>query len=283
MRRMTTLAGWHRAIDASLMAMLRRLGRVIPGREERIRPPILTALIIAVALVGPARQFNKTDNFRNLDGVVIVMDLSRSIVQGGHLADAKAAARYVVDRAGSRPAALVVYAGDAYLVATFTIDAAALHSAIAVLDGNIIPDPGSRPARALTLARQALEDSSVISGDVILVTDGGGIDPAALQEVERIAANGGRVSTLFVPLNPSVAIPDDMPRHEAGVVETLAQLGGGVAGNALFPSSVADAIAAKQAPQLATGFLAVLIWEDYGRYLLVLALVPALALFRRFA
>ena len=277
-RRITVLAGWDRAVDPVLLAALTQLGRVMPGGGSKRWFPALAAILIALALVGPARKTNDGTTFRNLDGLVIVMDLSRSVADGGHLPEARLAARYVADRAGSRAVALVVYAGDAYLASTFTTDAAALGTTIAALDGETIPDPGSRPERGLAVARQTLANANIISGDVVLVTDGGGIGKPALQEAEAIVSSGSRVSTLFVPANGTQA---NMPRAERSVLEAIARVGGGVAGNALFPSSVAEDAGAGRATNLAAGNLAALVWTDYGRYLLLFALPPALALFRR--
>jgi Ca-activated chloride channel family protein len=280
-RRITALAGWDRAIDPALFAALKRLGRVIPGRGRKSWFPALAATIIALALVGPALRTNDGTSFRNLDGLVIVMDLSRSVAEGGRLAEARLAARYVADRAGSRAVALVVYAGDAYLANTFTTDAAALGTTIAALDGETIPDPGSRPERGLAIARQTLANANIIAGDVVLITDGGGIGSPALRETEAIAASGSRVSTLFVPAGGANGAQPEMPRPQHSVVDAVARIGGGVAGDVIFPASVADDAGAGRATNLAAGNLAALVWTDYGRYLLLFALPPALALFRR--
>jgi Ca-activated chloride channel family protein len=281
MKPVSMLAEWHRAIDSALLETLEKLGRVIPGRKWRNQLPLPIALIIAVALVGPARQTNSTDNFRNLDGFVIVMDLSRSVTEGGHFAEARTAARYIAQRADGRPIGLVIYAGDAYLASSFTTDAAVLGTTIAILDGDTIPDSGSRPERGLAVARKLLRNANIISGDVILVTDGGGLSDAAIQETENITSIGGRVSTLFVPENEQLSVQSIALRSDRTALDTIARMSGGIAGDVLSPISIADNVASRNVEQLASSELAALIWYDYGRYLLLLALIPALGLFRR--
>lgn len=278
-RRASALSGWDRAADPALLAALQRLGRVVPGSGGKIwLPPAAAAVVISLALVGPAREARDGESFRNLDGLVIAIDLSRSIAEGGGLAPALTAARLVADRAGSRPVALVVYGGDAYLASTFTTDAVALGTTIAVLDGATVPDAGSRPERALALARRALADADILSGDVVLVTDGGGLGAAALGEADAIATAGSRISTLFVA---ATAGPEGTNSPERAAVDSLARRGGGLAGDALDPLDVAEAVGSRPATRLVRSEFAVLFWTDYGRYLLVLALFPALAMFRR--
>ena len=278
-RQTSALAGWDRAADPALLAALHRLGRVVPGSGgKRWLMPAATAVLISLALVGPAREARDGQSLRNLDGLVIVIDLSRSLAEGGHLSEALTAARLVADRARARPVALVVYGGDAYLASTFTTDAAALGTTIAVLDGETVPDLGSRPERALALAGRTLDEAGILAGDVVLVTDGGGIEEAALDEAEAIVAAGGRLSALVVP---AAAGPEGTGAPAAAAIAALVRLGGGLSGDVRDPLAVAEAVGTRAATRLAQSGYEVLFWTDYGRFLLILALFPALALFRR--
>ncbi len=278
MPRMTALAGWERAVDPDLMQALERLGRVVPGSGRRNWFPAATALLIAVALIGPAKQVSEGGSFRNLDGVILVMDLSRSVAEGGHLETSLTAARLAVEQAGTRPVALIVYGGDAYLASAFTSDHRALGTTIAILDGETVPDIGSRPARGLEAARRSLSDADIIVGDVLLVSDGGGIDDAAFREAAAIAARGSRLSGLFVPASAEVA---EMPPPDRAKFEDLVRSGGGLVADVRDPLAVSGVMAQSTSTQLAAGDLVTLVWQDYGRFLLFFALLPALALFRK--
>jgi len=275
--RVTALAAWDRAVDPVLMAALQRLGRVVPGANRRNWFPLATAAAIALALVGPAREVRDAHVFRNLDGLILVVDLSRSVAEGGDLPAALTASRLVLQAAGTRPAALVVYGGDAYLASAFTQDHRALGMMIAVLDGKTVPNPGSRPERGLAAARRSLSDADVVAGDVVLVSDGGGIGDAAFREAADIAARGGRVSSLIVAARAGP--PSDGAQRTA--LEALARSGGGAVADVLDPGAIADLVGQKWTARHASGDFAALAWQDFGRFVLVLALFPALCLFRR--
>ena len=50
------LAGWDKAVARNLLLGLHRLGAVIPGTGRSRRASILSALVIALALAGPALE-----------------------------------------------------------------------------------------------------------------------------------------------------------------------------------------------------------------------------------
>jgi Ca-activated chloride channel family protein len=277
-RRSRGLAGWERAVDARLLAAMQRLGSVVPGAARRAWLPILVAAPIVLALAGPGRRDGEPPTFRNLDGVALVMDVSRSLAEGGGLADAGAAAQLVLQRAWSRPVMLIVYAGDAFVATPFTADPEALGSTLAVLDAETVPAPGSRPDRALALAARTMADASILNGDVVLVSDGDGIGPAALAEAAAMREAGIHVSAIFV--EPTVR-PGDMPAPDPDSLQRLADTGDGFYAAARESWTVADGVGQRAASRLESSDYAVLFVTDYGRYLLVLALFPALALFRR--
>ncbi len=77
----------------------------------------------------------------------------------------------------------MVFAGDAYLASQLSHDRRSLGTAMALLDGSFIPDPGSRPERGLALARASLAAAGLVTGDIPILSDGGGLGPAALDEL----------------------------------------------------------------------------------------------------
>ena len=277
-RRSRGLAGWERAVDPKLLAAMQKLGRIVPGAARRAWLPILVATPIVLALAGPGVRDGDPPTFRNLDGIVLAVDVSRSVAEGGEMDDAKAAAQLVLQSASSRPVMLIVYAGEAFVATAFTTDPEALGSTLAVLDAETVPAPGSRPDRALALARRTLDEAEILNGDVVLVTDGDGIGPAAFAEAEAMREAAMHVSTIFV--EPSLR-PGDMPEPDPDGLRRLAEAGDGFHAAASAPWAVADGIGRRAASRLESGDYAVLFVTDYGRYLLILALFPALALFRR--
>ena len=275
-RRKAALGAWDRAVDAPLMAALDKLGKVSHGAKQTLWLPPITAALIAVALIGPAKERRDGTAFRNLDGVVIVVDLSRSMIEGGRFADAMTVARLVASSVGSRQVGLVVYGGDAYLASAFTSDAKAMGQTIAFLDEKTMPDAGSRPERALALARKVITDAEIVLGDVVLITDGEGVGPEAMAEAKRLADAGAPLSTVHVPSREG-------ERPDRSVVDMLAVAGGGAKGDLLDPFPITRALDQGMQRRLEATDQAVQMRRDYGRWLLIFALIPALLMFRRAA
>lgn len=263
-RRDPSLGDWHRAIDAPLLAvLLRRQGK------ERQTPGdgffYWSLLWIAVALSGPAVRSADVGQFRNLDAALILLDASK----GENLPKVIAAAQLVLENGGARQKGLVLYAGDAYLASPLTDDGAALEALLFAVDDKTVPDGGSRPDRAIAFARRVLRDAGAFSGDVALISDGGGVDARAHREAAALAAEGHALHTLFVtsPFSGSTG------RAE---MATLAADGHGLAEVAARVGDVASAIASRRIERVEQGARRALEWRDFGRLLLLLAAAPLL-------
>ncbi|TPQ52113.1 VWA domain-containing protein, partial [Prosthecomicrobium hirschii] len=225
---------------------------------------------LAVALAGPARETRAGASFRNLDGVVLLVDLGARASTTERLPAALMAARLLAEASGSRPVALVVYAGDAYLASGFTTDADALGTTIAVLDGETVPDRGDRPDLALALGRRLVAEAGILAADFVLIAPDAAPRPALLAGARAVAAGGHRLSVLV-----------SAPSSQGAAVEPVAQLGGGRAASVADPSPLAVLLADRPASRLAATGLSALVVEDLGRFVLIAALFPALLLFRR--
>ncbi|ETX14236.1 hypothetical protein OCH239_03975 [Roseivivax halodurans JCM 10272] len=267
-RRGGALGGWTRAVRPDRMAALRALGRVDGGRGLPLSlVPLAASGLIALALAGPAVERRGAATFRNMDAVILVLDASPSATEGAHWTDLQTIARYAAASLGSRPAALIVYAGDAYVASDLSSDHAQLGQTLSLVGAETVPDPGTRPGLALARARDVLTQARSLGGDVILLTDGGGLGQGTLGDAAAIADAGARLSVV-------------MPAPDA-VADTLARVGGGAVfatrdaeGLAAFLSDAARARIERQDWPL-------LFWADQGRLVLVLALVPVLLMFRR--
>ena len=269
-RRRGAAGDWGRVADPALMAAMQALGRVeAPGRGAVPLAALATAALVALALTGPATERRDAVSFRNLDGVVFVLDASPSMTgDAAAWSRMQAAARFAVAGLGSRPAALVVFAGDAYAASELTADHLQLGQTLALVGPDTVPDPGSRPERGLALAREVLDEGAILAGDVLLLTDGAGLGPAALAEAGGIAERGARLSVIA-------------PDPDAPAVATLAATGAG----RTFAPGDAEGIAAFLTEDARTRLerqdWAMAFRADLGRWLLVPALLPALLLLRR--
>lgn len=269
------LGGWVKAVDPELLQILERMGQVIPGQGGRNWLPAATALLIAIAALSPAERVRDAQSFRNLDGLVLVLDLSRSVGESENFDRAILAAREVLISAGQRPASVVIFAGDAYLVSAFTSDHQALSTMLSELKAGVVPDAGSRPHLGLEFARRSLNDASILDGDIVLISDGGGITEASFEEITQLTKLRARVSTVFVPTNASVA-----PADPEALIR-IASAGNGKSGDIRNLAPIAELLSSETSTRFAASDIAALIWSDYGRFLLILALFPALAMFRK--
>ena len=280
-RRSAPLGDWVKAVDPALMALLARRGAVLGGRRQANLIAALGAGLIALALTGPAVQRPDAATFRNLDATVVVLDISRSVTEGGRFRQARQAAEAVAQAAGTRSVALIVYAGDAYTAVSPTSDRDTIATTLFSLDADTVPDRGSHPERGLALARRTLDEASVVAADVVLISDGDGIGQAAEREAAAIRDKGWRLHALFVPAG--AALQPGVPKPDRAALDRLAGHGGGTAADVDAPDAVLGPVGASTAQHLAVGGYSVLAFADLGRWLLLLALVPALILFRRSA
>ena len=87
-RRWAALGSWDSVIDPGLRPVLARLGHISRGQSNRHWRVASLGACIGLALAGPAVHAPDTGGFRNLDGLVLAVDLSKSVTSGGNLQQA---------------------------------------------------------------------------------------------------------------------------------------------------------------------------------------------------
>ena len=279
LRHRRSLAGWRDLIEPRLLEFLETRGQVLVPRGGGIGVLFASiAVFAALGLSGPAARKSSAPSFRNLEVVFLLVDLSQSMTRGGNLEDAKAAAALVLAEAGTRPVALALYAGESYLVSPPTSDPAMLETMISVLDDHTLPDSGTRPDRALILARQTIAEAEARQADLIIVSDGGGIGPEADHAARVLREEGVRVSAVYVA--PSET-PYGMPAPNRDAMARLAEAGGGLLTDATDTATLTKLLRDARSRPTADSEIVALLFDDFGRWFLWPALVPALLLFRR--
>ena len=203
----------------------------------------LAGVLGVVALAGPAWERIEQPVFRADQALVIALDLSRSMdaqdVSPSRLARARLKILDLLERRASGQTALVVYSANAFTVTPLTTDTDTVAQLVNSLDTNIMPSRGSYPVAAINKGRQLLEQASVSSGEVLLITDGGS-SPAAERLARDLADRGFSLSVLGVGTTEGAPIPragggfvtDNrgqmaVPRLEERSLRKLAELGGG--------------------------------------------------------
>lgn len=266
-RRTRDLGSWSNAMDAELLAAMQRMGRITGGAPRRAWLPALILAVLSIALAGPGIERRDTAGFRNLDAVVLVMDLSPSVTTGDNLFEVLTAARILVESAETRQVGLVVYSGEAYVAAPLTTDARAMMGMLSLIDAETMPIAGSNPAAGLALAEKILSEADILAADVVLISDGAGIGPEALTLGSRLAARNAPVSVL----------------HDGSTAEltVLTRIGSGVLASVADPFPVVEQIRSRLADRLGETDYAMLVIRDLGRWLLISALLGAAFLLPR--
>jgi len=268
---------WQTTIEPHLLAAMTALGRVETGRRQLTSAvPFIVTGAVVLALMGPALERRDAKTFRNLDGVIFVIDVSGSVVRDENWAKLVNMARAGLSVLGSKPAALIVYGGDTYLASPLTTDHVQLGQVVSLLDKDTMPDRGNRPALALERAADVLKEADILAGDVVLMTDGEGLDANAIRAAQRITGMGGRLSVVVSQTTVSGAPPVGQ-----AIFDTLTQVGRGRVYDTSDLSAFMRDFSDSSAARLERQDLHLLLLVDYGRYLLFLALLPALMFFRK--
>ena len=277
LRRSGQPGDWQASIQPHLLAAMTAMGRIEPaGSQFFAVVPFVIAMCVAVALTGPSIEKRGAQTFRNLDGVVFVIDVSGSMVRGESWPSVVNMAHAGLSALGGKPAALIVYGGDSYLASPLTTDHRQLAQSISLIDENLMPDRGNRPHLALERAADLLQNASVLSGDVVLMTDGEGLSDDATAAAMRLTELGARLSVVAAKTTVS-----GNPPISPATFESLVSVGGGQIYETpdliRFMEDFGDTAASRTELQ----DLQLVLRADIGRYLLFLALLPALLLFRR--
>jgi len=175
LKRRLASARWNGIIDKTLMPYV-----LDQMPSEQSRWPlwfILFAWVIAsISLAGPTWQQLPQPVQKKDDALVVVLDMSLSMAAQDVSPDrATRAQQKVIDILKQRTeglTALVVYAGDAYTVTPLTDDTETAINLIPSLSPFIMPAMGSRPDKALILAKKLIKDAGLSKANYLLVTDG---------------------------------------------------------------------------------------------------------------
>ena len=174
-RRRGRESNWSRVVAPELLAAL------ISGDSIRRSrggiPTLIGAWCLgAVAAAGPSWQQLPQPVLQKQDALVLVMDLSYSML-ATDLAPSRQdrVRRKLLDLLRERReglSALIAYAGDAHIVAPLTDDQPTIANLLPALNPGMMPLPGSNPVEAIERALALLDSAGVRRGRILLVTDG---------------------------------------------------------------------------------------------------------------
>jgi Ca-activated chloride channel family protein len=165
---------WETVCDAELLPFI-LIGRSTQTQRWTVGLIGLCGLLAILSLAGPAWERLPQPVFRSQSALVIALDLSRSMeatdIQPSRLERARFKIIDLLKQRREGQTALLVYAGDAFVVTPLTDDTSTIESQLPALSTSLMPAQGSNTVRALKKAEQLLKQGGMSKGHVLLVTD----------------------------------------------------------------------------------------------------------------
>ena len=265
--------------------------------------PFIIGLLAIIALAGPSWKKLPQPVYQLAKGSVLIMDMSYSMYATDLSPNRLTRSRYkaidLLDNLNEGEMGLIAYAGDAFVISPLTEDINNIKLLLPSLSPDLMPELGSDPLRALTLAHEMLTNAGHNDGDIYWFTDG--IENSEIQDItEWTRAHPYKLNILGVgtkagaPIklsngefmkesNGSIVIPkliEDSLRGSAarsnGVYVRLQTNSDDI--NALIQNKDAPTdTQEKKQESMNTGDQ----WEEAGPYLILCLLPFVLAYFRR--
>ena len=170
----------------------------------------ISGVLAIIALAGPTWERLPVPVFRNDSALVIVLDLSRSMdatdIKPSRLERARFKITDILKGRKEGQTALIVYAGDAFVVTPLTDDTETIRSQLSALSTVVVPTQGSQTRSALNQSVKLLQQAGLNQGAVLLITDGIDVQ-ASLKSVKALRDKGYRLSVLGVGTVEGAPIP----------------------------------------------------------------------------
>lgn len=172
-------SGWSRIIPSRLLRpMISQSGAAGSRRKSPVVPAVAAVAVLAIALAGPSWRQAPTPLQQQNDSLVIVLDLSLSMladdVEPNRLTVAKRKVRDIIKAREGALTALVVYAADAHVVTPLTDDRNTIEGMLDVLEPVIMPAAGNRADLGIERGLELLEQGAPGNGRLLLIADEAG-------------------------------------------------------------------------------------------------------------
>lgn len=181
LRNKLSQGNWSNVCDAELLPFVLQ-EKPVNRSHWVLSATALASLLTIIALAGPTWERSPSPVFRNDAALVIALDLSRSMDASDIKPSRLSLARYkiadILKQRKEGQTALIVYAGDAFIVTPLTEDSETIASQISALKTSIMPSQGSNTALAVEKAVELLKQAGLQKGEILLMTDGVDLDNA---------------------------------------------------------------------------------------------------------
>ncbi len=181
---------WHEVIEPKFQKLL--LGESHssePSVNEKLGYISLAFLWLfaVIALAGPWIKSVEVPAQKSQQGIVIVLDLSLSMladdVEPNRLARVKYTLTDLLKQHPENATGMVVYAGSAHSISPISEDNKTLLNLLPSLNPIVMPQFGSDPQAGLALAESLLEGGKVTHGHIIWITDD--LETDQLESIDR--------------------------------------------------------------------------------------------------
>lgn len=204
-------SGWARVIPDALLRPLLSEAKASP--TQKMRPGLLLGLLVlitATALAGPSWREAETPLQQQNHSLVIVLDLSLSMlatdVEPDRLTRAKHKIRDILGKREGSLTGLIVYSADAHVVTPLTDDRRTIESLLGVVDPFMMPAAGNRSDLAIEKAKSLLDQGAPGEGRILLISDG--VSSQFETSIRKSLRNSGyTLSTLAVGTREGGPIP----------------------------------------------------------------------------
>jgi Ca-activated chloride channel family protein len=293
---------WQAVVDPVLLPHLLSGTNNIRGNSHLYSISAIGLLCI-VALAGPVWNKLERPIFKQQSALVIVLDLSRSMdaadIKPSRLIRARHKIADILTQRKEGQTALVVYAAEAFAVVPLTDDGKTINALLSGLTTDMMPVQGSRADQALMQAYGLFENTGLLRGDILLVTDGLSQNESQMAEALLKDNAGFRLSILGVGTETGGPIPLPkggfmkdargsivIPSLATGRMQTLASQGGGVfkliSANDDDITNLLNAIERNPFEQKAIASdRSADVWQEQGPWLVLFALPLVALAFRR--
>lgn len=180
-----TQSGWQGLLP-------KHLANVLISHSQVTKPlslviPFMIGLLAIIAMAGPSWQKLPQPVYQLARGSVLIMDMSYSMYSTDLSPNRLTRARYkaidLLDNINEGEMGLIAYAGDAFIISPLTEDINNIKLLLPSLSPELMPELGSDPMRALTLADEMLKNAGHIDGDIYWFTDG--IENSEIQDITQ--------------------------------------------------------------------------------------------------
>ncbi len=208
-RQKNSAINWRSAINPQLLDHL-----IDGGTQKAARWPwlvlLLAWLITAIAMAGPTWTKLPQPIHKKQDALVIVLDLSLSMLAEDIKPSRLIRARHkILDILAQRDeglTALIAYSGDAHIVSPLTDDNPTIANLTPALAPGMMPVFGSDPVAALKLAKQLFKNAGASNGRVLLLTDG--VTENDVDDIDNLLKRSGyELSIMGVGTTDGAPIP----------------------------------------------------------------------------